>query len=63
MSANEVMAQIMALPEREKAKLATMLVEETDWLEDVLDTAIAKSRMDEPERPVEMLLREQGLLG
>ena len=63
MSANEVMAQIMALPEREKAKLASMLVEETDWLEDVLDVAIIKTRMDEPERPAEMLMREQGLLG
>ncbi|MBI3417269.1 MAG: hypothetical protein HY043_18415 [Verrucomicrobia bacterium] len=62
MSANEIMSQISALPEREKAKLANLLVAETDWLEDVLDTAIAKARMDEPERPVEMLLREQRLL-
>ena len=62
MSANEIMSQISALPEREKAKLARRLVEETDWLEDVLDAAIAKARMDEPERPVEMLLREQRLL-
>ena len=62
MSANEIMSQISALPEREKAKLARRLGEETDWLEDVLDAAIAKARMDEPERPVEMLLREQRLL-
>jgi len=45
-SANEVMAQIKALPEREQAKLARLLVEETDWLEDVVDAAIAKARMD-----------------
>ncbi len=63
MSADEMMAQIKALPEREKAKLASMLVEETDWLEDALDAAVARVRMAEPERPAEMLLREQGLKG
>ena len=62
MSANEIMSQIIALPEREKAKLVNLLVAETDWLEDGLDAVIAKARMDEPERPVEMLLREQRLL-
>jgi hypothetical protein len=61
MSANEVMAKIKALPEQEQAKLAQLLIAETDWLEDVLDAAIAKARMAEPERPVDMLLREQGL--
>jgi len=61
MSANEVMAKIKALPEQEQAKLARLLIAETDWLEDLLDAAIAKARLEEPERPVEMLLREQGL--
>ena len=61
MSANEVMAEIRALPEPEQAKLARLLIEATDWLEDILDAAVAKARMEEPERPVEMLLREQGL--
>ena len=61
MSANEVMAEIRALPEQEQAKLARLLIEATDWLEDILDAAVAKARMEEPERPVEMLLREQGL--
>ena len=63
MSANEVMAQIKALPQAEQEKLGRLLLEETDWLEDWLDAAIAKARMVEPERPVEMLLCEQGLLG
>ena len=62
MSANEVMAEIRALPEQEQAKLARLLNEATDWLEDMVDAAVAKARMEEPERPVEMLLREQGLL-
>jgi hypothetical protein len=61
MSAIEVMNEIKALPPAEQERLARLLVEETDWLEDILDAAIAKARMDEPERPVEMLLREQGL--
>ena len=38
-----------------------LLVEQTDWLEDMVDAGIARARMDEPERPVGMLLREQGL--
>jgi hypothetical protein len=61
MSASEVMAQIKDLPAPEQQKLARMLVEETDWLEDALDAAIAKARLTEPERPAEMLLREHGL--
>jgi hypothetical protein len=63
MSANEVMAKISDLPELEREKLVLMLLRETDWLEDILDGAIAKERLKEPERPAEMLLREQGLLG
>jgi hypothetical protein len=62
MSANDVMAQIRMLPEKERVELARMLTEETDWLDDVLDPAFAETRMDEPERPVELLLRERGLL-
>jgi hypothetical protein len=63
MNANEVMAQIKSLPEPEPEKLLRLLAEETDWLENMLDVAVAKARMDESERPVEMLLHEEGLLG
>jgi len=45
------------LPEQEKAKLARMLVEKSDWLEDALDAAIAKARMNEPERLVSRRVR------
>ena len=61
MSAIEVMNEIKTLPPTEQERLVRLLVEETDWLEDMVDAAIAKTRIDEPERPVEMLLREQGL--
>lgn len=61
MSAIEVMNEIKTLPPSERERLVRLLVEETDWLEDMVDAAIAKARMDEPERPVGMLLREQGL--
>ncbi len=56
------MAQIKALPAAEQHKLVRMLVEQTDWLEDIVDAATAKARLNEPERPAEMLLREQDLL-
>ena len=61
MSAIDVMNEIKAMPPAEQEKFVRLLAEETDWLEDLLDAAIAKARLDEPERPVEMLLREQGL--
>lgn len=61
MSAIEVMNEIKTLPPTEQERLVRLLVEETDWLEDMVDAAIAKARMEEPERPVEMLLREQRL--
>ena len=61
MSAIEVMNEIKTLPPTEQERLVRLLVEETDWLEDMVDAAIAKARMDEPERSVAMLLREQGL--
>lgn len=57
------MAQVKALPQPEQEQFVRLLLEDTDWLEDALDAAIARDRMDEPERPVEMLLREQGLIG
>lgn len=62
MSASEVLAEIKALPRPEQEHLARLLLTETDWLEDLVDAVVARSRMDEPERPAEMLLREQGLL-
>jgi hypothetical protein len=52
MSANDVMAQIKALPAVERDKLVRLLVEETDWLEDAIDAAIAKARLQEPDRSV-----------
>ena len=52
MSANDVMAQIKALPAVERDKLVRLLVEETDWLEDAMDAAIAKARLQVPDRPV-----------
>lgn len=63
MRASEVLAEIKALPEAEQEHLVRLLLAETGWLEDLVDAVIARTRMDEPERPAEMLLREQGLLG
>lgn len=61
MSAIDLLREIKALPVAEQERLVRLLAEETDWLEDAMDAAIARARMDDPERPVEMLLREQGL--
>ena len=57
MSANEVMAQIKALPQAEQEKLGRLLLEETDWLEDWLDAAIAQAD-GRAGTSGEMLLRE-----
>ena len=61
MSAIDVMNEIKALPPIEQERLVRLLAEETDWLEDLMDAAVAQARMHEPERPVELLLREQHL--
>ena len=61
MSATEVLAQIQSLPHPAKSRLFRSVAEQTDWLEDIIDAAIAESRMDEPERPIEQLLAKHGL--
>ena len=61
MSATEVLDQARALPAAEQQRFVQLLVRETDWLEDVMDQAVADARRDEPERPLSELLARHGI--
>ena len=56
MSATELMEEARKLQPTERARFIELLVVQTDWLEDVIDSALADARRDEPERPLAELL-------
>ncbi len=61
MSATELLEEARKLKPNERARFIELLARQTDWLEDVIDSAIADSRRDEPERPLSELLTRHGL--
>lgn len=61
MSATELMEEARKLQPNERARFVELLAEQTDWLEDVVDSALAAARHDEPERPLSELLARHGL--
>jgi len=61
MNATELLEQARTLPPTEQKRLVQLLATETDWLEDLMDQAVADARRDEPERPLGELLARHGL--
>lgn len=61
MSATELMEEARKLQPAERARFVELLAEQTDWLEDVIDSATADARRSEPERPLAELLTRHGL--
>ena len=61
MSATEILDQARALPAAEQKRFVQLLAVETDWLEDVIDQAVADQRREEPERPLSELLARHAL--
>ncbi len=61
MSATEILDQARALPAAEQKRFVQLLAVETDWLEDVVDQAVADQRREEPERPLSDLLTRHAL--
>ena len=61
MSATEILDQARALSAAEQKRFVQLLAVETDWLEDVIDQAVADQRREEPERPLSELLARQAL--
>ncbi|GDY21661.1 hypothetical protein LBMAG56_30080 [Verrucomicrobiota bacterium] len=61
MSATELLEEARKLKPNELARFIELLARQTDWLEDVIDSAIADARRDEPERPLSELLTRHGL--
>jgi hypothetical protein len=58
MSASEVIAEIKALPPRDRARVLEFLVSDRDLREDLQDSLLLDSRRNEPSRPLEDVLRE-----
>lgn len=58
MSAAEVIAEIKALPSRDRARVLEFLVSDKDLREDLQDSLLLEARRKEPSRPLEDVLRD-----
>ena len=58
MGAAEVIAEIKALPPRERERVIRFLVSDQELREDLEDGLLLESRRDEPSRPLEDVLRD-----
>lgn len=58
MSASEVIAEIKALPAEERERVLEFLVSDKELREDLKDSLLLESRLDEPSRPLEDVLRD-----
>ena len=61
MSATELLEEARKLKPAERARFVELLAKQTDWLEDLIDSAVAESRRDEPERPLAELFTRHEL--
>jgi hypothetical protein len=59
MSAAEIIAEIKALPSRDRERVFEFLVSDKDLREDLEDSLLLESRRDEPSRALEDALRKQ----
>ena len=53
MSAAEFIQKLEAMPESEKERVFTSLVENAQWREDLLDLITISERRSEPTRPID----------
>ena len=52
---------LMALPEKEREAVLVRLTEDEELWEDLMDLRVLEQRKDEPSRPFDDFLAEQGL--
>jgi len=57
MSAAEVIAEIKALPSRDRARVLKFLVSDEELREDLQDSLLIEARRNEPSRSLEEVLR------
>ncbi len=58
MSAAEVLSELTAMPERERAAIFASLVENEAWREDLMDLITIAERRAEPTRPIDDVFRD-----
>lgn len=58
MSAAEVLSELNAMPESERAAIFAGLVENETWREDLLDLITIAERRDEPTRSIDEVFRD-----
>ncbi len=58
MSAAEVLSELAAMPERERAAIFASLVENEAWREDLMDLITIAERRAEPTRPIADVFRD-----
>lgn len=58
MSAAEVLNELNAMPEGERAAIFASLVENEAWREDLLDLITIAERRAEPTRPIDEVFRD-----
>ena len=61
MSATELLEEARKLKPAERPEFVELLAKQTAWLEDWIDSAVAESRRDEPERPLAELFTRHEL--
>ena len=59
-TAEVFLTALRALPEKERQAVLACIVEDQQWREDIKDLAIFSQRRDEPSRPFQDFLKEQG---
>jgi hypothetical protein len=58
MSATEIIAEIKALPSRDRERVLEFLVSDKELREDLQDSLVLEARRNEPSRPLEDVLRD-----
>lgn len=58
MSATEIIAEIKALPSRDRELVLEFLVSDKELREDLQDSLVLEARRNEPSRPLEDVLRD-----
>lgn len=58
MSATEIIAEIKALPARDRERVLEFLVSDKELREDLQDSLLLEARRNEPSRPLEDVLRD-----
>ncbi len=61
MSAAELLDELSAMPQAERAAIFARLVENEQWREDILDLITIVERLAEPTRPIDDVYRDLGI--